>query len=81
LSYHLQNGAILKPAQQKHLRKLTREEIVSMTKARYYENDINRLEILEALVIRFEDPVINLQDTGKKRILKLYGTVIHGTLS
>ena len=45
-----------------------------MTKARYYENDYQRLEILEALVIRFEDPLINRQDTGKSKILKLYGT-------
>ena len=40
----------------------------------YSENDQRRLEILEALVILFEDPVINRQDTGKKKILKLYGT-------
>ena len=44
-----------------------------MTKARYYENDVQRLETLEALIIRFEEPVINRQDTGKKKILKLYG--------
>ena len=65
LSYHLQNGAIQKHSEQKHNCKLTREEIVQWTKIRCYESDVRRLEILESLIIRFEDPVINLQDTGK----------------
>ena len=43
------------------------------TKIRYQERDKNRLEILEALIIHFEDPEINKQHTGKIRILKLYG--------
>ena len=81
LSYHLQNGAIKNHVLQEHNRNITREEIVSMTKVRYYENDIRRLEILEALTIRFEDPDINKQDTGKKRVLKLYGNVIHSNSS
>ena len=81
LSFHLQNGAILQHALQKHNRRLTRKEIVSSTKARYYENDTNKLEILEALIIRFEDPDVNKQDTGKKRVLKLYGTEIQRPLS
>ena len=74
LTLHLQNGAIKEHFLEKHGRKPTRKEIVDMTKARYYENDYQRLEILEALVIRFEDPLINRQDTGKTKILKLYGT-------
>ena len=45
-----------------------------MTKARYYQNDYRRLEILEALIIHFEDPVLNQQETGKKKVLKLFGT-------
>ena len=81
LSYHLQNGAIHKHVEQKHNRKVTRQEIVSMTKARYYENDTRRLEILEALIICFEDPHVNKQDTGRTRVLKLYGTVIHSSAS
>ena len=81
LSFHLQNGAILQHALQKHNRRLTRKEIVSSTKARYYENDTNKLEILEALIIRFEDPNVNKQNTGKRRVLKLYGTEIQRPLS
>ena len=74
LTYHLQNGAIKNHALTTHGRKITRKEIVEMTKTRCYQNDIQRLEILEALIIHFEDPVINQQDTGKKKVLKLYGT-------
>ena len=76
LSYHLQNGAILKHSKT-HKDKLTRNEIVEWTKIRYREGDVNRLEILEALIILHEDPIINQQDTGKKRILKLYGDERH----
>ena len=72
LSYHLQNGAIKEHAK-KHTEKITREEIVKFTEIRYRENDIQRLEILEALIILDEDPEINHQDTGKTKILKLYG--------
>ena len=71
--YHLQNGAIKNHVLTAHGRKITRKEIVEMTTARYYQNDYQRLEILEALIIRFEDPLINRQDTGKKKVLKLYG--------
>ena len=73
LTYHLQNGAIKNHVLTAHGRKITRKEIVEMTTARYYQNDYQRLEILEALIIRFEDPLINRQDTGKKKVLKLYG--------
>ena len=45
-----------------------------MAKARYYLNDIQRLETLEALIIMFEEPALNRQDTGKKKVLKLFGT-------
>ena len=79
LSFHLQNGAIKKHFESVHGRVPTREEIVSMTKARYYERDVRRLEILEALIIRLEDPEVNKQDTGKVRFLKLHGTVMHCT--
>lgn len=73
LTLHLQNGAIKIHCEEKHGRKPTRKEIVEMTKARYYETDTQRLQTLEAIIIRFEEPVINRQDTGKKKILKLYG--------
>ena len=80
LSFHLQKGAIRTHYEQCHGRNITREEIVDMTKARYYERDFRRLEILEALIIRCEDPEINKQDTGKCRVLKLYGTVMQSTI-
>ena len=73
LTYHLQNGAIKKHCLETHGRKITRKEIVAMTKARYYQSDYQRLETLEALIIRSEDPVINRQETGKTKVLKLYG--------
>ena len=73
LTLHLQKGAIRTHCEEVHGRKPTRKELEEMTKARYYENDVQRLETLEALIIRFEEPVINRQDTGKKKILKLYG--------
>ena len=79
LSFHLQNGAIKKHSESIHGRNITRDEIVSMTKARYYDRDVRRLEILEALIIRLEDPEVNKQDTGKVRVLKLHGTVMHCT--
>ena len=74
LSAHLQSGAIMNHALEKHGRKITRAEIVTMTKTRYYQNDVRRLETLEALIILREDPWINRQDTGKTRTLKLFGT-------
>ena len=79
LSFHLQKGAIQKHFESAHGRPITRDEIVSMTKARYHVRDVRRLEILEALIIRLEDPEVNKQDTGKVRFLKLHGTVMHCT--
>ena len=76
LGLHLQSGAIKKHFLSKHGRNITREEIVNWTKARYYERDVRRLEILESLIIRFEDPEINKQDTGKRRKLRLHGTTV-----
>ena len=73
---HIQNGAIRKHFEEKHGRNISRQEIVDGTKARYYERELHRLEILESLIIRFEDPELNKQDTGKKRILKLFGTKV-----
>ena len=76
LSLHLQNGAIKKHYEETHGRKIKREEIVVNTRARYYERDTRRLEILESLIIRFEDPELNKQDTGKCRVLKHFGTKV-----
>ena len=73
LSFHLQNGAIRKHCEAKHGSMITRKEIEKFTSIEYVERDVYRLEILEALIINAGDYEINRQDTGKKRILKLYG--------
>ena len=74
LSGHLQKGAILEHSLEHHGRKITRSEIVEMTRGRYYQSNYRRLETLEALIILQEDPVINRQDTGRTKVLKLFGT-------
>ena len=79
LSFHLQSGAIQKHFLEKHGRKITREEIVAWTSSRCFERDTRRLEILESLIIRFEDPELNKQDTGKRRILRLFGSTVMTT--
>ena len=73
LTFHLQDGAVQRHHLAVHKVKITRKEIEAGTKIRYQENDTNRLEVLESLIIHFEDPEINKQDTGKQRVLKLYG--------
>ena len=80
LTLHLQNGAIKSHFESCHNRNITRAEIVDMTKARCYQRDVHRLEILEALIIQREDPEINRQDTGKVQILKLFGTVMQSSI-
>ena len=74
LTFHLQEGAIKKHFIEVHGRKPTRKEIVQMTKARYYVNDFQRLETLEALIILQEEPVLNRQDTGRRKVLKSFGS-------
>ena len=73
LSFHLQDGAFQRHHVEQHLVKITRKQIESATKTRYIERDANRLSILESLIIHYENPEINKQDTGTKRTLKLYG--------
>ena len=80
LTFHLQKGAIRSHFESCHGRNITRAEIVDMTKARCYQRDVGRLEILEVLIIQREDPEINRQDTGKVKILKLHGTVMQSTI-
>ena len=74
LSNHLQKGAILEHCKDNHGTTITRKQLEESVKIRYLENDNNRLCILEALIIREEDPELNKQDTGRCRTLKLYGT-------
>ena len=56
---------------------ITCKELEMFTSIEYVERDVNRLEILEALIINAGDYEINRQDTGKTRILKLYGDRNH----
>ena len=57
---------------QKHGRKITRQEIVDNTSIRYIENDVHRLKLLESLLIHFEKPSLNEQQTGSHRMLALF---------
>lgn len=72
LSLHLQQGAIIQHSTLKHKSKIGRKTAEQNLKIRYKENDFNRLEILEALMIMIEKPEINKQDTGRKRTLTLF---------
>ena len=72
LSMHLQNGAIKDHYMTIHNEKIDRKTIVECTKVRYKESDQQRLETIEALIILCENPEINKQDTGRKRILSLF---------
>ena len=72
LSFHLQKGAIVQHYAIKHGKKIDRKTAEQCLKIRYKENNFDRLEILEAIMIMVEKPEINKQDTGKKRILKLF---------
>ena len=47
--------------------------MVSNTRIIIQENDFNRLEIMEALYIKYTKPEINLQTTGRERTLRLLG--------
>ena len=69
---HLQQGSIKEHFIETHQRKITRTEIVDNTNIRYIEHDTHRLKKLEALIIKFENPSINNQDTGNTRILSLF---------
>ena len=73
ITMHLQSGAPLKHSQDFHSSTLNREQMVSNTRIIRQENDFNRLEIMEALYIKYTKPEINLQTTGMGRTLRLLG--------
>ena len=73
ITMHLQSGAPLKHSQDFHSSTLNREQMVSNTSIIRQENDFNRLEIMEALYIKYTKPEINLQTTGMGRTLRLLG--------
>ena len=64
LTTHLTNGAIREHQIWTHHSNLTREHIVNITSILRQQNDINRLLINEAIIIKLEKPEINRQDTG-----------------
>ena len=66
LTMHLQSGAPLKHSQDFHNSTLNREQMVSNMSIIRQENDFNRLEIMEALYIKYTKPEINLQTTGRR---------------
>ena len=71
LTMHLVQGGPKAHMEEKHQQKLTREIIVANTKIEHKENDLNRLQILEALLIQRKTPAINSQVTGAQRTLFL----------
>ena len=73
LTMHLQNGALKVHASHAHDKFISRKYIVNNTKIVRTENDVNRLQILEALYILEYDPQINRQVTGCARTLALLG--------
>ena len=55
-----------------HSENMSRKTNVDNTKVKYREQDQLRLEVLKAILILFEKPEINRQDTGKHRKLLLF---------
>ena len=72
LTMHLTNGAIREHQIGTHHSNLAGEHIVNNTSILRKQNDINRLVINEAILIKLEKPEINCQDTGISRTLKLF---------
>ena len=72
LTYHGQNGSILKHFQEFHNCKPTREQLTTNTTIVTKENDRYKLAIKEALIILNTKPLINKQYDNFSNILKLY---------
>ena len=68
----LTNGAIREHQIGTNHSNLKREHIVNNASILRKPNDINRLLINEAILIKLEKPEINRQDTVKSRTLKLF---------
>jgi hypothetical protein len=73
LTMHLRSGAPAKHTEEQHKQGLTRQMLVDSTKIIRHNNDFNRLQIEEALLISQLQPSINRQDTGRVRTLALAG--------
>ena len=51
---------------------LNRLQLTENTEIIKRNNDVNRLKIAEAVIIKTHNPTINRQDTGMTRTLKLF---------
>ena len=69
---HLGNGAIKDHFQQTHDVTLTSNYIVDCTNITRRESDGIRLQIAEVVFILSDAPLINRQDIGKTRTMKLF---------
>ena len=69
---HLQNGAIQSHYMDHYDSRISRAFIVDNTTIIKKINDFNRLTICEAMFIKLREPLINRQDTGFTRTLKLF---------
>ena len=76
LTMHLASGAIKDHCNQSHGCIITREQIVANTKIIRKEQDENRLQITEAILIQSWNPALNRQSTGRTRTLKLFSLPI-----
>ena len=72
ISGHLQTGAPKQHTLTAHNTDLSRLQMVQNTTILYHASDFHRLTIMEALLIRQDKPIINLQDTGTIRTLQLF---------
>ena len=78
LTMHLQSGGPSKHMSEHHNQPITRQLLVDNTKILHQENDYNRLQIKEALLIKNKRPYINNQCTGTCRTLMLLGDASRG---
>ena len=74
LTMHLQNreSAIIDHYKKEHGKEPSRRDLVENTKIIGQYSDRMRLDISEALIIKRKGPILNRQDKGMTRILKLF---------
>ena len=72
LTMHLQKGAIRDHYMNHHDSRISRASIVENTAILKKINEFHRLATFEALLIKITTPLINRQDTGFTRTLKLF---------
>jgi hypothetical protein len=77
LTMHLKDGGPLKHTQDNHKTErpngLLREDLVQNTRILHHITNFQRLQIIEALEIKNQNPAINHQVTGTARILQIFG--------